>query len=43
MTIQLGCGFLRNEKTKGFKWLFGECKKVMGGKDPVTIITRTLQ
>jgi hypothetical protein len=39
MTIQLGCGFLRNEKTEGFKWLFGEFKKAMGGKEPVTIIT----
>jgi len=34
ITIQLGCGFLRNEKTEGFVWLFTEFKKAMGGKDP---------
>ncbi|RLN34031.1 hypothetical protein C2845_PM03G28010 [Panicum miliaceum] len=39
ITIQLGCGFLRNEKTEAFVWLFGEFKKVMGGKDPENIIT----
>jgi len=39
ITIQLGCGFLRNEKTEGFVWLFTEFKKAMGGKDPANIIT----
>ncbi|RLN35052.1 hypothetical protein C2845_PM03G22210 [Panicum miliaceum] len=39
ITIQLGCGFLRNEKTEAFVWLFGEFKKVMGSKDPENIIT----
>ncbi|XP_072149511.1 protein FAR1-RELATED SEQUENCE 5-like [Setaria viridis] len=39
LTIQLGCRFLRNEKTDDFIWLFTEFKKAMGGKDPVTIIT----
>ncbi|XP_039820969.1 protein FAR1-RELATED SEQUENCE 5-like [Panicum virgatum] len=39
ITIQLGCGFLRNEKTKGFVWLFTKFKKAMGGKDPTNIIT----
>ena len=38
ITIQLGCGFLRNEKTEGFVWLFTEFKKAMGGKDPANII-----
>ncbi|KAG2628032.1 hypothetical protein PVAP13_3KG267749 [Panicum virgatum] len=37
--ILLGCGFLRNEKTEGFVWLFTEFKKAMGGKDPANIIT----
>ena len=39
ITIQLGCGFLRNEKTEGYVWLFSEFKKAMGGKDPTNIIT----
>ena len=39
ITIQLGCGFLRNEKTEGFVWLFTEFKKAMGGKDPANRIT----
>ena len=39
ITIQLGCGFLRNEKTEGFVWLFTKFKKAMGGKDPANTIT----
>ncbi|CAN6339372.1 unnamed protein product [Urochloa humidicola] len=39
ITIQLGCGFLRNEKTESYVWLFTEFKKAMGGKDPLNIIT----
>ncbi|XP_039840955.1 protein FAR1-RELATED SEQUENCE 5-like [Panicum virgatum] len=39
ITIQLGCGFLRNEKTEGFVWLFTKFKKAMDGKDPANIIT----
>jgi len=38
ITIQLCCCFLRNEKIKGFEWLFSEVKKAMGGKDPANII-----
>jgi len=39
ITIQLGCGFLSNEKTEGFFWQFSEFKKAMGGKDLANIIT----
>ncbi|CAL5029951.1 unnamed protein product [Urochloa decumbens] len=39
ITIQLGCGFLRNEKTESYVWLFTEFKKAMGDKDPLNIIT----
>jgi len=39
ITIQLGCGFMRNEKTEAFVWLFTEFKKAMGGRDPINIIT----
>ncbi|RLN22487.1 hypothetical protein C2845_PM07G03640 [Panicum miliaceum] len=39
ITIQLGCGFMSNEKTEVFVWLFTEFKKAMGGKDPVNIRT----
>ncbi|CAL5033255.1 unnamed protein product [Urochloa decumbens] len=39
ITIQLGCGFLRNEKTESYVWLFSEFKNAMGGKDPLNIIT----
>ncbi|WVZ95063.1 hypothetical protein U9M48_040868 [Paspalum notatum var. saurae] len=36
---KFGCGFLRNEKTTAFVWLFTEFKKAMGGRTPVNIIT----
>ncbi|CAL4993897.1 unnamed protein product [Urochloa decumbens] len=39
ITIQLGCGFLRNEKTESYVWLFSEFKNAMGGRDPLNIIT----
>ncbi|CAL5087997.1 unnamed protein product [Urochloa decumbens] len=39
ITIQLGCGFLRNEKTESYVWLFSEFKNAMGGKDLLNIIT----
>ncbi|WVZ69554.1 hypothetical protein U9M48_018325, partial [Paspalum notatum var. saurae] len=39
LTIQFGCGFLRNEKTAAFVWIFTEFKKAMGGRAPVNIIT----
>ena len=39
ITIQLGCGFMRNEKTEAFVWLFTEFKKAMGDRDPINIIT----
>ena len=39
ITIQLGCDFLRNEKTEYFVWLFTEFKKAMCSKDPANIIT----
>ncbi|KAL6634114.1 hypothetical protein ACP70R_026785 [Stipagrostis hirtigluma subsp. patula] len=38
-SIQLGCGFMRDEKTESFVWLFSQFKKAMGDKDPVNIIT----
>ena len=39
ITIQLGCGFIRNEKTEAFVWLFTEFKKAMDDRDPINIIT----
>jgi hypothetical protein len=39
ITIQLGCGFMRNEKIEDFMWLFTDFKKAMDNKDPANIIT----
>jgi hypothetical protein len=38
-TIQLGCGFLRNENIEGFVWLFKKFLEAMGGLQPQNIIT----
>ncbi|EEC80328.1 hypothetical protein OsI_22378 [Oryza sativa Indica Group] len=38
-SIQLGCGFLRNEKTETFVWLFQEFLEAMEGVEPINIIT----
>jgi hypothetical protein len=38
-TIQLGCGFIRNENIEGFVWLFKEFLEAMGGLQPQNIIT----
>nr|XP_051196017.1 protein FAR1-RELATED SEQUENCE 5-like [Lolium perenne] len=38
-TIQLGCGFLRNENVESFVWLFEEFLEAMGGVQPQNIIT----
>ena len=37
-SVQLGCGFLRDEKKESFVWLFETFKKAMGGP-PTCIIT----
>lgn len=37
--IQLGCGFLRNEKTETFVWLFQAFLEAMEGVEPINIIT----
>ena len=37
--IQLGCGFLRNEKTETFVWLFQAFLEAMEGVEPTNIIT----
>jgi hypothetical protein len=36
-SIQLGCGFLQNEKTDSFTWLFQTFKEAMGGSPPCII------
>ncbi|KAF2926063.1 protein FAR1-RELATED SEQUENCE 5-like [Oryza sativa Japonica Group] len=38
-SIQLGCGFLRNEKTETFVWLFQAFLEAMEGVEPTNIIT----
>jgi hypothetical protein len=38
-TIQLGCGFLRNERISNFVWLFEKFLDAMDGLHPVNIIT----
>ena len=38
-SIQFGCGFLRNELTTSFEWLFETFLEAMGGVKPVNIIT----
>ncbi|KAK1693506.1 hypothetical protein QYE76_010203 [Lolium multiflorum] len=38
-TIQLGCGFLRNEKISNFVWLFEQFLDAMDGLHPLNIIT----
>ncbi|XP_071681037.1 protein FAR1-RELATED SEQUENCE 5-like [Lolium perenne] len=39
-TIQLGCGFLKNENIESFEWLFKEFLEAMGGVQPDNFITR---
>ena len=38
-SIQLGCGFLRNERIPNFVWLFETFLEAMGGLHPLNIIT----
>jgi hypothetical protein len=38
-TIQLGCGFLKNENIESFVWLFQEFLEAMGGLQPDNFIT----
>jgi hypothetical protein len=38
-TIQLGCGFLKNENVESFVWLFEEFLEAMGGLQPDNFIT----
>ncbi|CAM0955547.1 unnamed protein product [Alopecurus aequalis] len=38
-SIQLGCGFIRNEKISNFVWLFNQFLTAMGGVQPLNIIT----
>ncbi|CAN6234665.1 unnamed protein product [Urochloa humidicola] len=38
-TFQLGCAFLRDEKTPSYKWLFETFLVAMKGKAPLNIIT----
>ncbi|XP_062191257.1 protein FAR1-RELATED SEQUENCE 5-like [Phragmites australis] len=38
-SFQLGCAFLRDEKTDSFVWLFKACLETMKGKAPLNIIT----
>ncbi|KAM0854057.1 hypothetical protein ACQ4PT_050673 [Festuca glaucescens] len=38
-SIQLGCGFLRNEKIKNLVWLFKSFLEAMGGVQPENFIT----
>lgn len=38
-TFQLGCAFLRDEKTPSYKWLFETFVEAMGGRAPLNIIT----
>ncbi|XP_051221820.1 protein FAR1-RELATED SEQUENCE 5-like [Lolium perenne] len=38
-SIQLGCGFLRNEKVANFEWLFRTFLVAMDGLHPLNIIT----
>lgn len=38
-SIQLGCGFVRNEKIANFVWLFEAFLEAMGGLHPLNIIT----
>jgi hypothetical protein len=38
-SIQLGCVFLRDEKTSSYVWLFQSTLQEMKGKTPMNIIT----
>ncbi|CAN6182427.1 unnamed protein product [Urochloa humidicola] len=38
-TIQLGCGFMKDETIESFTWLFKQFLDAMGGVPPATIIT----
>ncbi|TVU31875.1 hypothetical protein EJB05_23579, partial [Eragrostis curvula] len=38
-TVQLGCGFLHDETTESFVWLFQQFLDAVGGVAPVNIIT----
>ncbi|KAK1602428.1 hypothetical protein QYE76_037451 [Lolium multiflorum] len=38
-SIQLGCGFLKNENVESFEWLFKEFLEAMGGLQPQNFIT----
>ncbi|CAL4981047.1 unnamed protein product [Urochloa decumbens] len=38
-TFQLGCAFIRDEKTPSYKWLFETFLMTMKGKSPLNIIT----
>jgi len=38
-SIVLGGVLLRNGTIKSFKWIFTEFVRLMGGKEPVTILT----
>jgi hypothetical protein len=38
-SIQLGCGFLKNENVESFEWLFQEFLEAMGGLQPQNFIT----
>ncbi|KAJ1257382.1 hypothetical protein BS78_K070000 [Paspalum vaginatum] len=39
LTIQVGCGFLRNESAESYVWLFQTFLEAMNGLQPVNIIT----
>ncbi|TVU04122.1 hypothetical protein EJB05_50309, partial [Eragrostis curvula] len=38
-SIQVGCGFIRNESAKSYEWLFKTLLQAMGGKELAHIIT----
>ena len=38
-SIQFGCGFIRNELSTSFVWLFETFLEAMGGLAPTNIIT----
>ncbi|KAJ1262565.1 hypothetical protein BS78_09G118600 [Paspalum vaginatum] len=38
LTIQVGCGFMRNESTESYMWLFQMFLEAMNGLQPVNII-----
>ena len=38
-SVILGGVLMRNETIRSFKWIFTEFVRLMGGKEPITILT----